>query len=267
VAFPQATLAELADMPIRAPNGAVLRLRDIAGLESGEGPKEIQRHNQSRIAHVTAQLEKNMTLSHAIAAVEATLARIPLAPDYELRFVGEEASREESFDQMKFALILSIVLVYMVMAALFESLLHPFTILLTLPLAGVGVVFAFLLIGEPLSVMAYIGVVLLVGIAVDNAIVLIDYINRLRSDGMPRREAILQGGRDRLRPILMTTATTILGLLPLTIGIGEGARLRAPMAIAVISGLVTSTLLTLVVIPVVYEVLDELRGKGVMRKT
>jgi len=266
VAFPRATLTELADMPIRAPNGAVLRLRDIAALESGEGPKEIQRHNQSRIAHVTAQLEKNITLSHAIAAVEATLARIPLAPDYELRFAGEEASREESFGQMKFALILSIILVYMVMAALFESLLHPFTILLTLPLAGVGVVFAFLLIGEPLSVMAYIGVVLLVGIAVDNAIVLIDYVNRLRSDGMPRREAILQGGRDRLRPILMTTATTILGLLPLTIGIGEGARLRAPMAIAVISGLVTSTLLTLVVIPVVYEVIDEI-GMMIKRKT
>jgi HAE1 family hydrophobic/amphiphilic exporter-1 len=149
----------------------------------------------------------------------------------------------------------------MVMAALFESLLHPFTILLTLPLAGVGVVFAFLLIGEPLSVMAYIGIILLVGIAVDNAIVLIDYINRLRSDGMPRREAILQGGRDRLRPILMTTATTILGLLPLTIGIGEGARLRAPMAIAVIGGMVTSTLLTLVVIPVVYELIDGLKVK------
>lgn len=263
VAFPKATLAELADMPIRASNGAVLRLRDVSRLEPSEGPKEIQRHNQSRIAHVTAQLAKGMTLSRVVTQVDKIIAGIPLPPDYELRFAGEEASREESFDQMKFALILSIILVYMVMAATFENLLHPFTILLTLPFAGVGVVFAFLLIGEPLSVMAYIGVVLLVGIAVDNAIVLIDYINRLRSDGVPRREAVLQGGRDRLRPILMTTATTILGLLPLSIGLGEGARLRAPMAVAVIGGLVTSTLLTLVVIPVVYELIDGVRGRKV----
>jgi HAE1 family hydrophobic/amphiphilic exporter-1 len=261
VAFPKVTLAELAEMPIRAPSGAVLRLRDIAELVPDEGPKEIQRHNQSRIAHVTSQLEKSVTLSDAVAAVEAALVKIPLTPGYGLRFAGEEASRQESFDQMKFALLLSIALVYMVMAGLFESLLHPFTILLTLPLAGVGVVFAFLLVGEPLSVMAYIGVIMLAGIAVNDSIILVDYINRLRAAGIPRREAILQAGRDRLRPILMTSATTILALLPLTIGFGEGARLRAPMAIAVIGGLVTSTLLTLVVIPVVYELIDGVRAK------
>jgi len=261
VAFTPATLAELSDMPIRATSGAVLRLRDIAQLVPGEGPKEIQRHNQSRIAHVTAQLEKGMTLGDAVAAVDRVITNIPLQPDYELRFAGEEASREESFDQMKFALILSIILVYMVMAGSFESLLHPFTILFTLPFAGVGVVFSLLLAGEPFSLMAYIGLILLAGIAVDNAIVLIDYINRLREAGMPRREAILQGGRDRLRPILMTTATTILGLAPLAIGLGEGARLRAPMAIAVVGGLITSTIMTLVVIPVVYELIDEMRGK------
>jgi len=261
VAFTPATLAELSDMPIRASSGAVLRLRDISQLVPGEGPKEIQRHNQSRIAHVTAQLEKGMTLGDAVAAVDRVITNIPLQPDYELRFAGEEASREESFDQMKFALILSIILVYMVMAGSFESLLHPFTILFTLPFAGVGVVFSLLLAGEPFSLMAYIGLILLAGIAVDNAIVLIDYINRLREAGMPRREAILQGGRDRLRPILMTTATTILGLAPLAIGLGEGARLRAPMAISVVGGLVTSTIMTLIVIPVVYELIDEMRGK------
>jgi HAE1 family hydrophobic/amphiphilic exporter-1 len=265
VAFTPATLAELAEMPIRAANGAFLRLRDISQLGPGEGPKEIQRHNQSRIAHVTAQLEKGVTLGDAVAAVDRVIATIPLQPDYELRFAGEEASREESFDQMKFALILSIVLVYMVMAGSFESLLHPFTILFTLPFAGVGVVFALLLAGEPFSLMAYIGVIMLTGIAVNNAIVLIDYINRLRAVGMPRREAILQGGRDRLRPILMTTATTILGLAPLAVGLGEGARLRAPMAISVVGGLVTSTIMTLIVIPVVYELIDEV--KGVRRKT
>jgi len=200
-------------------------------------------------------------LGDAVAAVDRIIATMSLQPDYELRFAGEEASREESFDQMKFALILSIILVYMVMAGSFESLLHPFTILFTLPFAGVGVVFSLLLAGEPFSLMAYIGLILLAGIAVDNAIVLIDYINRLREAGMPRREAILQGGRDRLRPILMTTATTILGLAPLAIGLGEGARLRAPMAISVVGGLVTSTIMTLIVIPVVYELIDEVRGK------
>lgn len=259
VAFTPATLAELSDMPIRAASGAVLRLRDISQLVPGEGPKEIQRHNQSRIAHVTAQLEKGIRLSSAVAAVDNIIANLPLQPDYELRFAGEEASREESFAQMKFALILSIILVYMVMAASFESMLHPFTILLTLPFAGVGVVFGLLLAREPLSVMAYIGVILLAGIAVNNAIVLVDYINRLRESGMSRREAIMQAGRDRLRPILMTTGTTILALLPLAVGLGEGARLRAPMAISVVGGLVTSTIMTLIVIPVVYELIDEVR--------
>lgn len=262
IAFPKATLAELSDMLITSPDGAMLRLRDLADLERKEGPKEIQRHNQSRIAHVSARLDDDERLSQAIRRVDATLAQVPLPAGYQLRFGGEEAERQASFDQLKFALFLSIVLVYMVLASLFESYLHPFTILLTLPLAGVGVVYAFLLVGEPLSVMAYIGIIMLGGIAANDSIILVDYINRLRQDGMARREAIIQAGKDRLRPILMTSATTILALLPLTIGLGEGARLRAPMAIAVIGGLVTSTLLTLVVIPVVYEVLDRLRRSG-----
>lgn len=261
VAFPRATLAELAEMPLRTPDGALLRLRDVAELVPGEGPREIHRHNQSRVAHVTAQLQPGSKLSRAVEAVQAALDRMPLPPGYEVRFAGEEASRQQSFDQLKFALLLSIVLVYMVLASLFESLVHPFTILLTLPLAGVGVVFAFLIVGEPLSVMAFIGVIMLAGIAANDSIVLVDAINRYRADGQPRRQAVQQAGRDRLRPILMTSATTILALLPLTVGIGEGARLRAPLAIAVIGGLVTSTLLTLVVVPVVYELIDGVRRR------
>jgi HAE1 family hydrophobic/amphiphilic exporter-1 len=176
-----------------------------------------------------------------------------------MNFTGEEESRQQSFSELKFALLLSIVLVYMILASLFESFLHPFTIMLTLPLAGVGVVLAFWIVGEPMSIMAYIGVIMLAGIAVNDSIILVDYIGRLRLDGLPRREAILQAGKDRLRPILITSATTILALLPLTIGLGEGAKLRAPMAIAVIGGLVTSTILTLIVIPVVYELIDGLK--------
>jgi HAE1 family hydrophobic/amphiphilic exporter-1 len=262
VAFPRATLDELENLRIQTPTQAVLRLRDVVEFIPGEGAREINRHNQSRVAQVSAHLNKGATLSEAIREIDPILAGVPMPPDYEIRFAGEEASRQESFSQLKFALTLSIILVYMVLASLFESLLHPFTIMLTLPLAGVGVIFAFLLVGEPLSVMAYIGVIMLAGIAANDSIVLVDYVNRLRTAGKPRREAILQAGRDRLRPILMTSATTILALLPLTVAIGEGARLRAPMAIAVIGGLVTSTILTLVVIPVVYELIDGLRMRN-----
>jgi len=259
ILFNKATMAELQNMPVTTADGATLRLRDLATFEIGEGPREIQRHNQSRVAHVTAGLNKNVPLSDAIAEVEKVTSRVHLPDGYELRFSGEEEERQHSFDQLKFALLLSIVLVYMVLASLFESLLHPFTILLTLPLAGVGVVYAFLFAGEPLSIMAYIGVIMLAGIAANDSIVLVDYINRLRRRGMARRDAIIEAARHRLRPIMMTSATTILALLPLTIGFGEGARLRAPMAIAVIGGLVTSTILTLIVIPVVYNLIDRLR--------
>ncbi len=259
VLYDKSTLAELQNLMIKAPGGTILRLKDIVHFEKGEGPKEILRDNQSRVAYVTAYLKKGIALSEAIARVNEIMQSIVLKPGYELRFAGEEKARRESFDQLRFALILSVLLVYMTLASLFESFLHPFTILLTLPLAGVGVLYAFFLLGEPLSVMAYIGIIMLAGIAANDSIVLVDYVNRLRADGMKRKEALMQAGRDRLRPIVMTSATTILALLPLTIGFGEGAKLRAPMAIAVIGGLVTSTILTLLIIPVVYDLIDRKR--------
>ena len=180
---------------------------------------------------------------------------------YRLALGGEERQRQASFANLQFALILSVVLVYMVMASLFESLLHPFTVMLTVPLAGVGVAWAFWAAGEPLSVMAYIGIIMLGGIAVNDSIVLVDRINQLRAQLPTVREAVLQGAQDRMRPILMTTATTILALAPMVLGFGEGAGLRAPMAIAVIGGLATSTVVALVVIPVVYETIERLRGR------
>jgi HAE1 family hydrophobic/amphiphilic exporter-1 len=152
----------------------------------------------------------------------------------------------------------------MVMASLFESILHPFTVMLTVPLAGVGVVIAFWALGEPLSIMAYIGIIMLGGIAVNSAIILVDHVNQLRPR-LPVRDAVLQGTQDRVRPILMTSATTILALLPMAFGVGEGAQLRAPMAIAVIGGLITSTLMTLVVIPVVYEAVETVRDRRTAR--
>jgi HAE1 family hydrophobic/amphiphilic exporter-1 len=182
--------------------------------------------------------------------------------NYAISVIGDEARRQQSMQSLTFAMILSIILVYMVMASQFESLIHPFTILLTIPLAVVGTIVTFYWLNTPLNIMAIIGIIMLVGIAVNDAIILVDRINQLKRGGLSRAEAIAQAGQQRIRPILMTTLTTILALLPLTFGFGESASLRAPMAWAVIGGLVTSTLLTLVVIPCVYSVLDLGEGRG-----
>ena len=169
--------------------------------------------------------------------------------------------RAESMANLTFALLLSIILVYMALASQFESLIHPFTILLTIPLAGVGAVLIFIILGMPFNIMAYIGIIMLTGIAVNDSIILVDAINQLKKEGLDLKDAIIRAGERRIRPIIMTSLTTILALLPLTIGFGEGVSLRAPMALAVIGGLVTSTILTLVVIPCAYYVLDNLREK------
>ncbi len=255
-------LRELHTMQIEGSDGAILTLGDIAELNIIEGPREILREDQRRVGRVTGYLTEGRILSEAIADVRATMQEMAVPSGYRVEIGGEERERAASFESLKFALLLSIVLVYMVMASLFESTLHPFTVMFSVPLAGVGVIFGFYLLGEPLSVMAYIGIIMLGGIAVNDAIVLVDRINQLRQAGLTLREAILQGGQDRLRPIMMTSATTILALLPMALGFGEGAKLRAPMAIAVIAGLVTSTLMTLLVIPTMYELIDRLRGKS-----
>ncbi len=259
VGYEDVDLNELTQILISAPNGAVLTLGDVAEPRIVEGPREILREGQRRVGRISGYLVEGAVLGEAMVDVEAVLADTILPSGYRAEVGGEERERAESFRALGFALLLSVILVYMVMASLFESLVHPFTVMLTVPLAGVGVVFAFWGLGEPLSVMAYLGIIMLGGIAVNDAIILVDRINQLRAQVDTVREAILQAAQDRLRPILMTSATTILALLPMAIGIGEGARLRAPMAIAVIGGLVTSTLMTLVVIPVAYELVDRLR--------
>ena len=175
--------------------------------------------------------------------------------DYSFGITGEEELRKESFANLKFALLLAVILVYMIMAAQFESLLHPFVILLTIPLAAVGAVLLLLLLGMPFNVMSTIGIIMLAGIAVNDSIILVDLINQNRRAGMGLEAAIVKAGEFRIRPIVMTSITTILALLPLTIGVGEGAALRAPLAIAVIGGLLTSTVLTLIVIPCIYRIL------------
>jgi HAE1 family hydrophobic/amphiphilic exporter-1 len=201
-----------------------------------------------------ARIDDGIPLDHIVKKVNKQLAGIALPEHYEMEITGEEQKRKESFGNLKFALILSIILVYMVMASLFENLLHPLTIMLTLPLAFTGPVLLFLAIGESFNLMAYIGIIILAGIAVNNSIILVDAIRRFQWQGMTKRMAIIQAGQNRIRPIVMTSLTTILTLLPLTIAFGQSAELRASMAWAVIGGLFTSTLLTLVTIPCVYYI-------------
>lgn len=256
IRVPETGLSDLQNVEIRQGNKKY-RLGEIAGIRVTTAPKEITRNNQNRVGQVTALLAKDYSLGRVTPAVNACLKEVEFPAKYSARITGEEEKRAESFDGLGFALLLSIVLVYMVMASQFESLRHPFTILLTIPLAGVGSILAFLLTGQTLNMMAFIGIIMLAGIAVNSSIILVDRINQLKEQGMGLNEAIMAAAQQRIRPIIMTSLTTVLALLPMCFGFGEGASLRSPMALAVIGGLVTSTVLTLVVIPCVYCIFDK----------
>ncbi len=250
-------LPELMGTIIPLGNNQAITLDKLITLKVEPGPREILHREQERIARVLADVSEGYKLSEAVTAVDASVGSIQTPPNYYISFGGEEERRQESFGRLRFALILALILVYMVMASLFESLIHPFVIMFSMPLAVVGVVWVFLLTGQTLNLMGYIGIIMLAGIVVNNAIVLVDYINYLRrEEGIAMNEAIVRSGCRRLRPIIMTTLTTVLALLPLALGFGEGAEIRAPMAIAVIGGLLSSTVLTLVIIPVVYSIIE-----------
>ena len=265
IKVPEKSLSEINEIMITS-GTQVFRLNEIADITTEVSPKEIFRRNQNRIGKVTAQIDKNAALDKVAAEIREATAIIDLQPNYRIQVTGEEEKRQESMNNLGFALVLSIILVYMVLASQFESLVHPFTILLTIPLALVGTVLTFFLLGRTINIMAIIGIIMLAGIAVNNSIILVDRINQLMQNGLDRKSAIVQAGQQRIRPILMTSLTTVLALLPLTIGFGESASLRSPMALAVIGGLTTSTLLTLVVIPCVFDVLDRLKGVFVRNK-
>lgn len=240
-----------------------LPLNSVAQVELVRGPAEIRRIGNSRAVVLSAQAQ-DMDLASLNAKITAALADLRTPPEVDVSLGGQKRELEEGMESMRFALFLAIFLVYVVMASQFESLVQPLIIMLTVPLAGGGVVFALYLLDIPLSVIVFIGLILLAGIVVNNAIVLVDRINQKRAQGFALKDAIREAGHARLRPIFMTTLTTALGLLPLTgwlagvpllgmFGAGEGAELRAPMAITVVCGLLCSTLLTLIVIPVVYS--------------
>ncbi|TGY33767.1 efflux RND transporter permease subunit [Bacteroides caecimuris] len=260
IKVPDISLGSLGALVIRSGAQEFL-LHEIATITYGQAPKEILRRNQSRISKIMANMDAGKSLDKMAAEVRLAVKDIDLPANYHITVTGEEEKRQESMHSLLFALLFSVVLVYMVMASQFESLLHPFTILLTIPLAVVGAVLLFFITGTTINMMGVIGIVMLGGIAVNNSIILVDRINQLSQAGMELTDAIVEAGQQRIRPIIMTTLTTILAMLPMTFGFGEGASLRSPMAIAVIGGLITSTLMSLMVIPCVYYVLEKMKRR------
>jgi len=231
-----------------------VQLSSVAEIRINEGPSEIRRVDQTRTAVISANVEEGYNLSDITGKIYEALVDMDLPQEFTFELAGQNKEMETSLNSLFLALALAIFLVYIVMASQFESLVHPFIIIFTIPLALIGVVIFLYLLDIPLSIVVFLGLIMLAGIVVNNAIVLVDFINQLRERGLEKRRAILEAGQTRLRPILMTTMTTVLGLLPMALGLGDGAEIRTPMAITVIVGLLSSTLLTLVVIPVVYDI-------------
>ncbi|MDK2814089.1 MAG: hydrophobic/amphiphilic exporter (mainly bacteria), family [Thermoanaerobacter sp.] len=254
------TLEDLESMTLMSPTGVNVPLRNIAKFTITEGPNVIDRIDQERVVYVTADTYKR-SLGEVTNDIKSALSSINLPEGYSISFEGQNKEMTESFGDLSQALLLAVFLVYAVMAAQFESFLHPFTIMFALPFAMSGVVFGLLIARRAFSIPAFIGVIMLAGIAVNNAIVLVDYTNQLRAKGKTVREALLEAGPRRLRPIMMTTLTTIFGLLPLALGIGEGSEIEAPLAVTVLGGLVVSTFSTLVVVPVLYSIFEDLSTK------
>ncbi len=259
-------ISSVGDVLLSTPTGRVLPAKNVMVVNRETGPTQIDRKNQQRITRVNAETE--VTLSEAVANVQARLPELSIPQDFGLSFGQEVEDQARSFRELQLVLILAIILVYTVMASQYESLRDPFIIMFSIPLAAIGVVGALLITSTPFSMQAYIGVIMLAGIVVSNAILLVDYANTLRRrDNLPLREAVEKAGHHRLRPILMTSICTALGLVPMALGIGEGAELQAPLARVVIGGLLTSTLITLVFVPAMYTLFEEGLGALFHRKS
>ncbi|MEX2270941.1 MAG: efflux RND transporter permease subunit [Vicinamibacterales bacterium] len=249
-------ISDVGDVLVQTPQGRVTPARSVLAIESQAGPVQIDRKNQERIARVSAQTE--IALSEAVERIEAQIPSLNAPPDFSVAFGSEIEQQAQAFRQLQTMLLLAVLLVYGVMASQYESFRDPFIIMFSVPVAAIGVVLALKLTGTTFSLQAYIGVIMLAGIVVSNAILLVDYTNVLRRrDGMPLRDAVETAGRTRLRPILMTSAATVLGLMPMALGIGEGAELQAPLARVVVGGLMASTMVTLVLVPTVYTLFEE----------
>ncbi|MBE3588168.1 MAG: efflux RND transporter permease subunit, partial [Thermoanaerobacteraceae bacterium] len=258
-------LSELANLTILSPAGTRVPLSQVAEIKETRGPHTISREDQTRYVTVSAQLA-GRDLGSVMKDIRAQMAGLSLPPGYTVEYSGEQKQMAETFGDLGLALILAVVLVYLVMVAQFESALYPFIIMFSVPVTMVGVTFSLLITGRAFSVPAFIGVIMLVGIVVKNAIVFVDYVNILRRRGLERRAAILKAGPTRLRPILMTALTAILAMLPMAMALGEGSEGQAPMATVVAGGLAFSTLITLVLVPVIYTILDDWKDRWSARR-
>ena len=237
-------------------------LSDVADISQGLGPSQIKRYSRQKEIRVSANLS-DVLLGNALGNITKQTSKLDLPPGYSINIVGQGQMQAEAFANMILTLILAVVFVYIVLAAQFDSFVHPFSIMLALPMSIIGAVLFLLIFGSAMSVIAIVGIIMLMGLVTKNGILLVDFTNVLRDRGLNRLDALLKAGPTRLRPILMTTFAMIFGMMPVALGLGEGSEFRAPMGQAVIGGLVTSTLLTLFIVPVVYSILDDLGEKNV----
>ncbi|HXV64860.1 MAG TPA: efflux RND transporter permease subunit [Vicinamibacteria bacterium] len=250
-------LASVEQVPMYTPVGQTVPVSSLVRMQRREGPVNIERKDQERIVTVTANFASR-DLGSIMGDIESGIRSLTLPPEFTILFGGEYEEQQKAFRGLMLCLVLAVILVYMVMAAQFESLRDPLVILFSIPLAAIGVILMLFLTDTTFNIQAFIGSIMLAGIVVNNAIVLVDYTNLLRRrDGLPLRHAVELAGRRRLRPILMTTLTTVLAMIPMALGIGEGAEVQAPMARVVIGGLTVSTLITLVLIPTLYTTVEE----------
>ena len=250
---------DLARLPLPVSSGKIIPLENVVDIKQTFSPNQLERKYQQRIVHVTANTS-GRDLGSIGSEIEDKISQLKIPEEFSVQLKGSRLEQREAFQTLFFALGLAILLVYMVLASQFASLLHPFLIMFSVPLGFIGVIWALYLTGNTLSVVSFIGIIMMVGIVVSNAIILVDCINRLRKEGIELKEAVIQAGRIRLRPILMTSLTTVFGLIPMALGLGEGAEANAALAIAVIGGLTVSTFLTLVFIPTLYVIVESWRA-------
>lgn len=257
--------SDIAELLVRSATGELVRLGDVTDIKTAGGPSVILRYNRQRAATLFAGTEKTKPMAEAMKELEGIVKK-HITAEMSTRYVGMADAMQDAFKNIAFALVIAVIMVYMILASQFESFIHPFTIMFSLPVSLIGAMGLLLAAGERINIFSLIGVIMLMGLVTKNAILLVDYTITLRHRGMTREDALLKAGPVRLRPILMTTAAMVFGMLPTALKIGEGAELRAPMAIAVIGGLITSTMLTLIVVPVVYTLMDDAENLFKKRK-
>ncbi|MDX9701668.1 MAG: efflux RND transporter permease subunit [Candidatus Auribacterota bacterium] len=253
------TISDLENLTLKTKNGEPITLKQIAGFVPSKGPTEIYRRNKHRFIQVTANIG-DKDLGTVASSIKLLLKDVKFPKDYFYRFGGDYPLLLKSRNQLSWAVVVTVILVYMILASLFQSYYQPFIIMISVPLAGIGVVMALQIAKYPLSTSVFIGMIMLAGIVVNNAIILIDHANSLRDKGYQRFRIIIQAGKDRLRPICMTSATTILGLIPMAFDTGKAAGLWAPLAISVMGGMISSTFLTLIVVPNIYILFEDVRS-------